>query len=327
MPASCQPYRLVNPDDHQLAIKLTSAGLGACSADLITYPLDMAKVRLQVSNSVGPRLFPEVMEMLINGDYVRRSTLFTPSLGMMGTLNLISRREGIQGIYAGLTAGLQRQLCFSSIRIGFYDDVKLRYQKLFGQDLEEKPNVLIRILSGMTTGSISVTVAQPTEVVKIRMQVVGAGMGSMPGGTMRAYLDIARKDGFRGLWRGYVPNVIRNTITGVCELVTYDLIKEKILSMNLMTDSFPCHVVSGFSAGFVATVVASPVDVVKTRYISNPGQYTNVLQCARLLVKECGLGSLYKGFLPSFLRFGSWNILTFVCYEQLLRFFSGKQRQ
>jgi len=86
----------------------------------------------QVSNSVGPRLFPEAMEMLINGDFVKRSTLFPHSLGMLGTLNLISKREGFTGMYAGLTAGLQRQLCFSSIRIGFYDEVKTRYQDLFG---------------------------------------------------------------------------------------------------------------------------------------------------------------------------------------------------
>ena len=98
------------------------------------------------------------------------------------------------------------------------------------------------------------------------------------------------------MFTGYVPNVIRNSITGVSELVTYDLIKQQILHHRLMTDNFPCHVVSGFSAGFVATVVSSPVDVVKTRYMSAPaGEYGSVFQCASTLVKENGLGALYKG--------------------------------
>lgn len=90
--------------------------------------------------------------------------------------------------------------------------------------------------------------------------------------------------------------MIRNSITGVSELVTYDLIKEQILRHGLMTDNFPCHVLSGFGAGFVATVVSSPVDVVKTRYMSaGVGEYSSVIQCASTLVKENGLGALYKG--------------------------------
>lgn len=45
---SHQPDRVVFRDEHTLGVKLASAGLGACISDLITYPLDMAKVRLQV---------------------------------------------------------------------------------------------------------------------------------------------------------------------------------------------------------------------------------------------------------------------------------------
>lgn len=36
-----------------MAIKIFSAGAGACVADLITFPLDTAKVRLQVERETG----------------------------------------------------------------------------------------------------------------------------------------------------------------------------------------------------------------------------------------------------------------------------------
>ena len=42
------------------------------------------------------------------------------------------KHEGPRKVYSGLTAGLQRQLCFSTIRIGFYDEVKREYQGLLG---------------------------------------------------------------------------------------------------------------------------------------------------------------------------------------------------
>lgn len=109
------------------------------------------------------------------------------------------------------------------------------------------------------------------------------------------------------------------------------------------TDNLPCHFVSAFGAGLCTTVIASPVDVVKTRYMnSSPGQYGGVLNCAASMLTKEGPRSFYKGwvwitisftsisnpanvfvllsrFLPSFLRLGSWNVVMFVTYEQLKR--------
>lgn len=61
-------------------------------------------------------------------------------------------------------------------------------------------------------------------------------------------------------------------------------------------DNLPCHFVAAFGAGFCATVVASPVDVVKTRYMNaSPGQYRNVLSCLLALLMQDGLAGFYKG--------------------------------
>lgn len=61
-------------------------------------------------------------------------------------------------------------------------------------------------------------------------------------------------------------------------------------------DNVPCHFVAAFGAGFCATVVASPVDVVKTRYMNaGPGQYRNVLSCFLALLMQDGLAGFYKG--------------------------------
>lgn len=53
---------------------------------------------------------------------------------------------------------------------------------------------------------------------------------------------------------------------------------------------------AAFGAGFCATVVASPVDVVKTRYMnSRPGQYKNALNCMLTMVVKEGPSAFYKG--------------------------------
>jgi solute carrier family 25 (mitochondrial uncoupling protein), member 8/9 len=50
---------------------------------------------------------------------------------------------------------------------------------------------------------------------------------------------------------GTFPNVGRNAIVNVSEIVCYDIIKESILQYNLMTDNIPCHFVSAVIAGLL----------------------------------------------------------------------------
>ena len=61
-------------------------------------------------------------------------------------------------------------------------------------------------------------------------------------------------------------------------------------------DNLPCHFVSAFGAGFVTTVIASPVDVVKTRYMNSPpGQYKSAINCAWTMMTKEGPTAFYKG--------------------------------
>ncbi len=66
------------------------------------------------------------------------------------------------------------------------------------------PNVGIRILAGCTTGAMAVSVAQPTDVVKVRFQAQMnlQGLGRRYSGTMQAYRQIFQLEGLRGLWKG-----------------------------------------------------------------------------------------------------------------------------
>ncbi|XP_054238269.1 mitochondrial uncoupling protein 3-like isoform X2 [Indicator indicator] len=250
------------------AVKFLSAGTAACIADLCTFPLDTAKVRLQIQGEVRHPRAPNAVEYR----------------GVWGTLSTMVRTEGPRSLYRGLAAGLQRQMSFASIRIGLYDSVK----QLYTPKGAESSGLGTRLLAGCTTGAVAVACAQPTDVVKVRFQASAARPHAALrySGTWDAYRTIAREEGIRGLWR----------------------------------DNIPCHFVAAFGAGFCATVVASPVDVVKTRYMNaGPGQYRNVLSCLLALLRQDGLPGLYKGFLPSFLRLGCWNVVMFICYEQLQR--------
>ncbi|KAJ7995993.1 hypothetical protein DPEC_G00232470 [Dallia pectoralis] len=291
------------------AVKFIGAGTAACIADLVTFPLDTAKVRLQIQGEC-------------KGTADASHGMAVRYRGVFGTITTMVRTEGARSLYNGLVAGLQRQMSFASVRIGLYDSMKQFYTR--GSD---RAGIVTQLMAGCTTGALAVVFAQPTDVVKVRFQaqVRLADGVKRYNGTMDAYRTIARDEGVRGLWKGCMPNITRNAIVNCSELVTYDIIKELLLKHDLMTDNLPCHFTSALSAGFCTTVVASPVDVVKTRFMnSSSGRYRSAMNCAYTMLSVEGTAAFYKGFVPSFLRLASWNIVMFVSYEQIKRTVSHK---
>ncbi|XP_008571498.1 PREDICTED: mitochondrial brown fat uncoupling protein 1 isoform X3 [Galeopterus variegatus] len=282
-----------------MGVKIFSAGAAACLADVVTFPLDTAKVRLQIQGEC-------------------RTSSAVRYKGVLGTITTLAKTEGPMKLYSGLPAGLQRQMSFASLRIGLYDTV----QELFSAGREDDSTLGSKILAGLTTGGVAVFIGQPTEVVKVRLQAQSHLHGPQPRytGTYNAYRIIATTEGLTGLWKGTTPNLMRNVIINCTELVTYDLMKGVFVNNKLLADDLPCHFVSALIAGFCTTLLSSPVDVVKTRFVnSSPGQYTSVPNCAMAMFTKEGPTAFFKGFVPSFLRLASWNVIMFVCFEHLKR--------
>jgi len=278
-----------------LGAQLGSAGVAACVADLFTFPLDTLKVRLQLQGEGGMK---------------------NQNSGVFRTLFNIGRYEGPRSLYSGIVPGLQRQMAFSAIRIGGYETVREFYQELSGAKTGFQM-LGIRIAAGVTTGTLAILCAQPTDVVKVRMQAAG-GKGQYKG-VLDAYRSIAKQEGFKsGLYRGTGPNIARNCIINVGETVVYDVVKEYLISADLMVDGIHCHLSSAVVAGVTATILANPVDVIKTRYMNSPrGKYTGVLNCVTSTARKEGVKAFYKGFTASCMRLVSWNIVLWLTWEQI----------
>jgi solute carrier family 25 uncoupling protein 8/9 len=89
---------------------------------------------------------------------------------MLHCIKVIMAEEGVGSLFKGLTAGLQRQIVFASLRIGLYEPVKQLY---VGENHVGMIPLSKRILAALTTGAIGITVANPTDVIKIRFQADG----------------------------------------------------------------------------------------------------------------------------------------------------------
>lgn len=72
-----------------MAVKIFSAGVAACVADVIAFPLDTAKVRLQIQGE-------------------RQTSSALRYKGILGTITTLAKTEGPMKLYSGPPAGLQR---------------------------------------------------------------------------------------------------------------------------------------------------------------------------------------------------------------------------
>lgn len=242
-----------------LGVRLLTAGTAACIADVATFPFDTAKVRLQLQgeatsfNKIPIKAATMLMHdgtiSVLPGAVTSSKPVSSPQYrGLVGTISTICRQEGPRALYNGLSAGLQRQMCFASVRLGMYDSTKAAYQRV----LNESPgglHVMTRVLAGLTTGGLAVAIAQPTDVVKVRFQAQSKANGVRYTSTMQAYRTIGSQEGVRGLWKGALPNIVRNSIVNVSEIVCYDLVKDMLIQFANMNDDISCHFSSAVIAG------------------------------------------------------------------------------
>ncbi|GLU11489.1 hypothetical protein SLE2022_282300 [Rubroshorea leprosula] len=279
------------------------SAFAACFAEFCTIPLDTAKVRLQLQRKAA-------------GDAVS----LPKYRGLLGTMATIAKEEGLSALWKGIIAGLHRQFIYGGLRIGLYEPVKTF---LVGGDFVGDIPLYQKIFAALLTGALAIAVANPTDLVKVRLQAEGklaAGIPRRYYGTLDAYYSIVRQEGLGALWTGLGPNIARNAIVNAAELASYDQVKQTILQIPGFTDNILTHLLAGLGAGFFAVCIGSPIDVVKSRMMGD-STYKNTIDCFAKTLKNEGFLAFYKGFLPNFSRLGTWNVIMFLTLEQAKKFF------
>ncbi|XP_041111770.1 kidney mitochondrial carrier protein 1-like isoform X1 [Polyodon spathula] len=273
-------------------------GLASIVAEFGTFPIDLTKTRLQVQGQTFNTHYTEIRYK-----------------GMFHALLRIVREEGCLALYSGISPALLRQASYGTIKIGTYQTLK----RLFVSRPEDE-TMVINVFCGVVSGVISSSIANPTDVLKIRMQAQGS---LLPGSMIANFIDIYQQEGTRGLWRGVIPTAQRAAIVVGVELPVYDITKKHLILSGLMGDTVLTHFISSFTCGLAGALASNPVDVVRTRMMNqrvlagNTVLYKGTLDGLLHTWKNEGFFALYKGFWPNWLRLGPWNIIFFITYEQL----------
>ena len=88
----------------------------------------------------------------------------------MGT---IAKEEGAAALWKGRQPGLHRQCLFGGLRIGLYDPVKSRVSNFLDGEGAKDASFASKVVSGLITGAFAISIANPTDLVKVRLQAQG----------------------------------------------------------------------------------------------------------------------------------------------------------
>jgi solute carrier family 25 uncoupling protein 8/9 len=223
-----------------------------CALLAVTMPVDVVKTRLQMDGSGGA---------------VKQYS------GSMDCAGKLVKSEGPGALFKGLPPALVRQSTYGSLRYGLYGPIK----NSMGIKAGEPVPLWKKIIAGGGAGAIASAVANPTDLIKVRLQTDGMAKDAegnlLPKrytGMINCFTTTVKEEGVLALWTGVGPTVGRATALAAAELATYDEVKQRLLATGWFQPGLLLTVTTAFASGYVSTVASSPFDVVKSRVMGQP---------------------------------------------------------
>ncbi|KAB5585275.1 mitochondrial carrier domain-containing protein [Coniochaeta sp. 2T2.1] len=183
-----------DPQHIQTWSKFVAGGIGGMTAQFCVYPIDTLKFRLQCETVQGG---------------LKGNALLTQTARTMWA------DGGLRAAYRGLTMGLIGMFPYSAIDIGTFEFLKhtftkykARYYSIHEEDAA--PGSVVTAVIGATSGATGATIVYPLNVLRTRLQTQGTAMHPP---TYTGIWDVAtrtvRHEGFRGLYKGLTPNILK----------------------------------------------------------------------------------------------------------------------
>uniref|UniRef100_A0A453EP77 Uncharacterized protein n=1 Tax=Aegilops tauschii subsp. strangulata TaxID=200361 RepID=A0A453EP77_AEGTS len=164
---------------------------GACAgmtSTLVTYPLDVLRLRLAVQSG--------------------HSTMSLVALNML-------REEGLASFYGGLGPSLIGIAPYIAVNFCVFDLMK----KSVPEKYKSRPET--SLATALLSATFATLMCYPLDTVRRQMQMKGTPYNTI----FDAIPGIVERDGLVGLYRGFVPNALKNLPNSSIKLTAFDTMK------------------------------------------------------------------------------------------------------
>mmetsp|Transcript_52625 Transcript_52625/g.128593 ORF Transcript_52625/g.128593 Transcript_52625/m.128593 type:complete len:309 (+) Transcript_52625:289-1215(+) len=275
-------------------VRLVMAGGSSVIAQFFTHPVETIKIRMQVEGST-----------VVPGQAPKYANVFSGTTYVM-------KHEGMTGLYKGMSAAALREMSYSSLRFGLYEPFK----RILGETDASQTALWKKFASGALAGIVGSALANPTDVLKVRMQAAEG----VPRSLMSHVREVIADGGLASMYRGVQTTMIRAAILNATKLGAYDEMKHMCKRNNILKEGVALHFTASMFAGVMVAATTSPVDMIRTRIMNQPRgvkQYNGMVDCFQKVVRAEGIMVLYKGFTPQWMRFGPFTIIQFMAWEKM----------
>ncbi|PXF43142.1 putative S-adenosylmethionine carrier 2, chloroplastic [Gracilariopsis chorda] len=235
-----------------VAENLACGAIGRTAQISSTFPIDTIKIRVQVSGlsaSAGSSSSP------------------APTTAISRLVSAVKRGN----LYGGVSVSLMGQVPYGMLTFGIYETIKGIFANSQVQTLPQWAQTALAASIGDAVGSLWLT---PSEVVKSKTQ---AGMYNNASSTIRAL----SKQGIGAFYQGYSAALARDIPFRVIQLSIYEGARSwymKRSDKGIDEISAIENLIMGAAAGSITAAVTCPLDVVRSRMMSQPkGTYKNAI--------------------------------------------------
>jgi solute carrier family 25 phosphate transporter 23/24/25/41 len=238
---------------------------------------------------------------------ILQQTQFGPSpkyVGIVPSLRLILREEGIRGYFRGNWANVLRIAPTSAFQFYFYD----AFLKMVQPDASSLTSG-DRLIAGGLAGGVTLSLTYPLEFIRGRLTVQTEDKYRS---LSHAFRSVVRKEGVFALYKGLWPSLL-----GIVPYVGMDfaafysfksiLLKDKRFCKKDGTLSAVSTLSCGGIAGAVAQTVSYPLDLIRRRmqvqdFVPGAVKYSGVCDAFVSIIRSEGWKALYKGLAANYCK-------------------------
>ncbi|XP_017540613.1 peroxisomal membrane protein PMP34 [Pygocentrus nattereri] len=286
---------------YETLVHAVAGAMGSMTAMTVFFPLDTARIRLQVDET--------------------RKSKSTPVI-----LAEIAKEEGIMSLYRGWFPVIS-SLCCSNF-VYFYTFNCLKRVLVTGKQ-QSRPSKDLAM--GFISGAVNVLLTTPMWVVNTRLKLQGVKFRNEElhqthyKGIFDAFSQIIAKEGVGTLWNGTLPSLVL-VFNPAVQFMFYEAMKRRAGQGGRKISSVEIFLI-GAIAKAIATSATYPLQTVQAilrfgQYKSQEkgglmGSLRNVVDLLMDRIKRNGVIGLYKGLEAKLLQTVLTAALMFVVYEKI----------
>lgn len=287
---------------YESLVHAVSGAMGSVTAMTVFFPLDSARLRLQVDESRVAKSTPAILAEII-------------------------KEEGLLAPYRGWFPVICSLCCSNFVYFYCFHSLKASYLK----GHQSTPGV--DLLIGMAAGIVNVLVTTPLWVVNTRLKLQGSKFrnanirSTSYSGIFDAFMQIIRDEGVGALWNGTFPSLLL-VLNPAIQFMIYEGLKRQLRKGSLRELTSLEVFLIGAVAKAVATTATYPLQTIQS--VLRFGQFNESAEKSKLLsslrtvkrllinrARKYGVFGLFKGLEAKLLQTVLTAALMFLLYEKI----------